>query len=189
MAKSLAEDLYSDKLLNNPYSVYKQIRDLGSAVWLPKRRLWAIGRFDEVRLALRSDAALISGNGVVAIIRDPLVTANLTPRKCLGFKTPFQAICSGDAFQCDVTSHQLPYPSFKALARHHTDLQTKAAQDSTNAQFYVDKPPEKLLARNQQCSHLLRAHRFGVHRTEPTHPDQLGKPARILAVSLHHHCL
>ena len=66
MAKSLAEDLYSDKLLNNPYSVYKQIRDLGSAVWLPKRRLWAIGRFDDVRLALRSDAALISGNGVAA---------------------------------------------------------------------------------------------------------------------------
>ncbi len=57
MATSLAEDLYSDKLLNNPYSVYKQIRDLGSAVWLPKRRLWAIGRFDDVRLALRSDAA------------------------------------------------------------------------------------------------------------------------------------
>jgi hypothetical protein len=35
-------------------------------------------------------------------------------------------------------------------------LQTKAAQVSTNAQFYVDQP-EKLLARNQQCSHLLRA--------------------------------
>ena len=66
MAKLLAEDLYSDKLLNNPCSVYKQIRDLGSAVWLPKRRLWAIGRFDDVRLALRSDAALISGNGVAA---------------------------------------------------------------------------------------------------------------------------
>lgn len=66
MAKSLAEDLYSDKLLNNPYSVYKQIRDLGSAVWLPKRRLWAIARFDDVRLALRSDAALISSNGVAA---------------------------------------------------------------------------------------------------------------------------
>ena len=36
MAKSLAEDLYSDKLLNNPCSVYKQIRDLGSAVWAAK---------------------------------------------------------------------------------------------------------------------------------------------------------
>jgi hypothetical protein len=40
----------------------------------------------------------------------------------------------------------------QALARHHTHLQTKAAQDSSNAQFYVNKPPETFLARNKQCS-------------------------------------
>jgi cytochrome P450 len=55
--KSLTVDLYGNKLLNNPYPVYLQIRDLGSAVWLPKRRLWTIGRFEDVRFALRSDAA------------------------------------------------------------------------------------------------------------------------------------
>jgi cytochrome P450 len=66
MAASLREDPYSSRILDNPYPVYKQIRDLGSAVWLPRRRLWAIGRFDDVRLALRSDKILTSGNGVAA---------------------------------------------------------------------------------------------------------------------------
>jgi cytochrome P450 len=76
MVKSLPEDLYSDELLNNPYPVYRRIRDLGSAVWMPKRRLWAIGRFEDVRFALKSDAALISRNGVAA---NSLVNGNRAP--------------------------------------------------------------------------------------------------------------
>ena len=45
--------------------------------------------------------------------------------------------------------------------------------------FNVDKPPKKLLARDQQRSDLLRSNRFGVHLLEPSHPQQLGKPTRI----------
>jgi cytochrome P450 len=33
---------------------------------MPRRRLWAVGRFDDVRAALRADDALISGRGVAA---------------------------------------------------------------------------------------------------------------------------
>ena len=33
-------------------------------------------------------------------IQDIVITANLTPRKCLGFKTPFQAILKGLAKTC-----------------------------------------------------------------------------------------
>src|SRR5262249_31523276 len=67
------------------------------------------------------------------------------------------------------------------------DLQTEVAQDSPNAQFHVQQPSEKLLARNQQRPDLLRSNRFGVHLLEPSHPQQLCKPTRILAVRLHCH--
>jgi cytochrome P450 len=52
--------------LRDPNPVYKQIRDLGPAVWLPRRHMWAIGRFDDIRPALRADSFLVSGRGVAA---------------------------------------------------------------------------------------------------------------------------
>ena len=52
--------------LRDPYLDYRQVRDLGPAVWLPHRKLWAIGRFEDVRAALRTDNILISGKGVAA---------------------------------------------------------------------------------------------------------------------------
>src|SRR5262249_9480571 len=63
----------------------------------------------------------------------------------------------------------------------------ETSQDSPNAQFHIQQPSEKLLARNQQRPDLLRSNRFGVHRLEPSHPQQLGKPTRILAVCLNRH--
>jgi len=36
-------------------------------------------------------------------IQDIVITANLTPRKCLGFKTPFQAILIGKDVQIRFT--------------------------------------------------------------------------------------
>src|SRR5262249_604983 len=89
-----------------------------------------------------------------------------------------------NALQRGLTCHQFPNPRFKRLARHLADLQAEAAQDSPNAQFHVQQPSEKLLARNQQRPDLLRSNRFGVHLLEPSHPQQLGKPTRILAVRL-----
>ncbi len=57
-------DLYTDAAIADPYPLYRTIRDLGPAVWLRAHTTWAIGRFDDVRAALRSDQVLISGRGV-----------------------------------------------------------------------------------------------------------------------------
>jgi cytochrome P450 len=60
----LDADLYSDAAIADPYPLYRAIRDLGPAVWLRAHDAWAIGRFDDVRAALRADATLVSGHGV-----------------------------------------------------------------------------------------------------------------------------
>ena len=57
-------DLFSDEAIADPYPLYEQIRNAGPAVWLDRYDMWAIGRFDDVRAALRADAILLSGRGV-----------------------------------------------------------------------------------------------------------------------------
>jgi cytochrome P450 len=63
-APSLDTDLYTDAAILDPYPIYRAIRDLGPAVWLTAHGAWAIGRFDDVRAALRADGVLVSGHGV-----------------------------------------------------------------------------------------------------------------------------
>ncbi|PYE13014.1 cytochrome P450 [Williamsia limnetica] len=69
-------DLYGRSALIDPQPVYRQIREAGSVVWLPKHKVWAMGRFDDVRDALRDDVNFRSGAGVAA---NPV--ANLLGRK------------------------------------------------------------------------------------------------------------
>ena len=57
-------DLYSDVAICDPHPLYRTIRDLGPAVWLNAHGAWAIGRFADVRAALRADTVLVSGRGV-----------------------------------------------------------------------------------------------------------------------------
>jgi cytochrome P450 len=57
-------DLYDDAALGNPHPLYRRIRDAGPAVWLPAHGVFALGRFEDVRAALRADAVLVSGRGV-----------------------------------------------------------------------------------------------------------------------------
>ncbi|MGY4510243.1 cytochrome P450 [Bradyrhizobium sp. USDA 3650] len=59
-------DLYSDEVLRDPYPHYRRLRELGAAVWLPRHDLYAIGRFDEVRAALRNPTVFSSADGVAA---------------------------------------------------------------------------------------------------------------------------
>lgn len=57
-------DLFSREALQNPFPLYRQIRDLGRVVKLREPEAYALARFDDVRDALRSPEALISGKGV-----------------------------------------------------------------------------------------------------------------------------
>jgi len=60
----LALDLYADEAIRDPHPCYRAIRDCAPAVWLPAHGVWALGRFEDVRAALRADAVLVSGRGV-----------------------------------------------------------------------------------------------------------------------------
>jgi cytochrome P450 len=57
-------DLYADEAIVDPYPLYREIRDLGPAVFLSVHNAWAIGRFEDVRAALRADEVLVSDQGV-----------------------------------------------------------------------------------------------------------------------------
>jgi cytochrome P450 len=59
-------DLYSPETVEDSAAAFAEIRDAGPVVWLPRHRMWAIGRFDDVRAALRDDELFISGHGVAA---------------------------------------------------------------------------------------------------------------------------
>jgi len=66
MTATFSGDLYARTALRDPLPFYREIRDAGPAVFMPKRKMWAIGRFDDVRAALKADEVLISGQGVGA---------------------------------------------------------------------------------------------------------------------------
>lgn len=59
-------DLYSPAVTEDSAGAFAQIRDAGPLVWLRRHRMWAMGRFDDVRGALRDDELFVSGHGVAA---------------------------------------------------------------------------------------------------------------------------
>lgn len=59
-------DLYARPALRDPHPLYARLRATAPAVWMPKRRMWAIARYDDVRTALRAADVLVSGRGVAA---------------------------------------------------------------------------------------------------------------------------
>jgi len=69
---TLPLDLYGGEALVKPAETYRRIREAGAVVWLPKNRLWVMGRYRDVRQALGDDQTYVSGNGVAA---NPLTNA------------------------------------------------------------------------------------------------------------------
>ncbi|MFT3811607.1 MAG: cytochrome P450 [Micropepsaceae bacterium] len=63
-APELRADPYGRAVVTDPYPFFSAVREAGPAVWLPRRKMWAIGRFDDVRAALRAHETLVSGKGV-----------------------------------------------------------------------------------------------------------------------------
>ncbi len=65
-APELSLDLYAEAALRDSRDVFAQIREAGPVVWLPHHKMFAIGRFDDVRAALKNDEVFRSGEGVAA---------------------------------------------------------------------------------------------------------------------------
>jgi cytochrome P450 len=65
-APLLRLDLYEDEVLRDPRAAFASVRETGPAVWLPRHRMFAIGRFADVRAALHNDTVFRSGAGVAA---------------------------------------------------------------------------------------------------------------------------
>jgi cytochrome P450 len=56
-------DLWTDEALLDPYALWRELRDLGAAVWLTKYRMWAFPRYREVREALDNWEVFSSAQG------------------------------------------------------------------------------------------------------------------------------
>jgi cytochrome P450 len=65
-------DLYNDAAVTDSTDLWARIRDAGAAVWLRRHRMYAMGRYDDVRAPLRNDEVFRSGDGVAA---NPLANA------------------------------------------------------------------------------------------------------------------
>ena len=57
-------DFWSDEVVSNPYPYYKQLRDLGPAVWLTRYDCWAVVRHKELRDALLNSQVFTSTAGI-----------------------------------------------------------------------------------------------------------------------------
>lgn len=60
----LEADMFSDAVLKDPFPAYRQLRDLGPIVYLEELGMFGVGRYDDVKMALRSSDRLISGEGI-----------------------------------------------------------------------------------------------------------------------------
>jgi cytochrome P450 len=58
-------DPYSDAALMEPWNMYRELQDLGSAVWLTRHQMFALTRYDSVRRALQDARAFSSASGVM----------------------------------------------------------------------------------------------------------------------------
>jgi cytochrome P450 len=65
-AQALDLDLYENSVLRDSREAFARIREAGPVVWLPRHRMYAVGRFDDVRAVLRNDQTFVSGKGVAA---------------------------------------------------------------------------------------------------------------------------
>lgn len=59
-------DIFDDEVLRDSLPVFRELRDLGDAVWLPRLGMFAVARFEDVQKALRASDVLVSSKGVTA---------------------------------------------------------------------------------------------------------------------------
>src|SRR4029077_9639028 len=70
-------DPYTDEALLDPWPGYKQLRDAGPAVWLPRYEMFALTRYDSVRRAsFRAEAGTRLGEPPFSDLVDRLLRAS-----------------------------------------------------------------------------------------------------------------
>ena len=57
-------DLFADAALADPYPLYRELRDIGPAVWLERHDCWFVGRHEELRRALGDWQTYSSAHGI-----------------------------------------------------------------------------------------------------------------------------
>lgn len=65
-------DLFSRTSLIDPQRIYSSIRDAGPVVWLPRHRMWAMGRYADVRATLKDDELYHSGGISFNRLQNPI---------------------------------------------------------------------------------------------------------------------
>lgn len=56
-------DIYSDEVIRDPYPVYKELPDMGPAVWMSSHDFWVLPRYREVLSALKNPKVFSSAHG------------------------------------------------------------------------------------------------------------------------------
>lgn len=63
-APAYRRNIYARSAIVDPYPHYARLRQLGTVVWLPRQRVYALPRYAECKAALRDDGRFASGQGV-----------------------------------------------------------------------------------------------------------------------------
>lgn len=105
-------DLWSEEVITFPYETYRELRDIGPAVWLDRYQTFVVTRYKDVYAALHDHASFSSASGVAmndqlnermkgsAIVSDPpyhdhvrgLMARPLTPRALRQHSDDFQEL-------------------------------------------------------------------------------------------------
>ncbi len=107
--------LFDDPVLAHPYGAYREIRDTAPAVYLPRYDVWAVGRYHDVRHALRQHLLFSSAQGV-------------------GLLDVFNASCRGSVQSSDPPGHRAlrgvlaDQLAPHALGRFEADIVNRAEQ-------------------------------------------------------------
>lgn len=106
-------DLWSEEVIRSPYEPYRQLRDLGPAVWLEQYQVFAVARYQDVYDALHDHGAFASGPGVAL-------------NEQLNQKMKGSALVSDPPYHDHVRGVMSRPLTPKALRRHHEDFQRLA---------------------------------------------------------------
>lgn len=122
-------DLWSEEVIRSPYESYRQLRDLGPAVWVERYQVFVVARYQDVYDALHDHEAFSSGSGVAlneqlnqkmkgsALVSDPpyhdhvrgVMGKPLTPKALRRHREDFQRLAD------DLIDHLLERGTFDAV--------------------------------------------------------------------------